>query len=292
MKESKKNNNNQVHLFGHINNVRMNGLDDGRTAVNLDVVTRESYKDSKGEVQTKRTYHDVAIFTDDKKLIKSFQKIGKDCDKNVENRDVEGYKPIPHSISLDGIMVNKTSRLGDTDKTYQSVQILAGVDSIDLDAKQEEKELRNKAYLVGNIGSVRLVEDKKFAVVSLMHHYRPEGSEKEYTTNLDVRINGDRSVGKETYEKLVKGEMGVGDFIRVGGQLHNNRFETEDGVRYGVSLDATSAEVLKSRQAEAKTAKVEVKEEKASTKKSTKKATEKKETAKKKATPRKKGVTM
>ena len=207
---------------------------------------------------------------------------------------VEGFKPETHTISMDGILVNKSNKLGDTDKTYRTLQILGNEASIDLDVKQAENEVRNRAEIVGNIADINLHEDKKFAVVTLMHHYRPEGSEKEYETVVDVRINGDRKFSKEAYEAIVKGELGKGDFVRLGGQLHNNRFENEEGVRYGVSMDLTSYALLKKSQKQAEKAgeKVEVKEEKKAAKAASKKAAPKKEAAPKKATPRKKGVRM
>lgn len=280
MKETKKNNNNQVHVFGYINDVRMNAMESGSTAINLDVVTLEQYKDKDDKYQTRRTYHDVAIFTDDKKIIAKFQGIGADAESNRANRGVEGYEPKTHTVSLDGILVNKSNKLGDSDKTYRTLQILGNVDSIDLDVKQAEEEVRNTAKIVGNVANIALHEDKKFAVVTLMHHYRPEGSEKEFETTVDIRINGDRKFAKAAYDAIVKGELDKGDFVRMGGQLHNNRFENEDGVRYGVSIDLTSYELLKKRQekAEKAEAKVEVKEEKKAAKKAEpkKKATSKK----------------
>lgn len=295
MRESKKNSNNNVHIFGYINDVRMNEMENGKTAINLDVVSLEQYKDKDDKFQTRRTYHDVAIFTEDKKLIEQFQGIGADVEKNRENRSVEGYKPETHTVSMDGILVNKSNKLGDTDKTYRTLQILGNEASLDIDVKQDEKEVRNRAELVGNIANIQLYEDKKFAVATLIHHYRPEGSEKEYETSVDVRINGDRRYSKDLYEKIVAGELGKGDFVRMGGQLHNNRFENEDGVRYGVSIDLTSFEMLKKKQDKAvkEENKVEVKEEKKPAKATSKKASPKKKEEKPaatKATSRKKGL--
>ena len=290
MKENiKKSNNNQVHIFGFINDVRMNQTESGKTAINIDVCTTENFKNKDGESQVRRSFHDVALFTDDKELIKSFEKIGADIEANNANRGVEGYKPKSHQVSLDGILVNKTNTLGDSDKTYRTLQIMANEASIDLDTKQAESEKRNRAEIVGNIANISLHEDKKFAVVTLIHHYRPEGSETDYQTTVDVRINGDRSTAKGMYDGLVSGDIKKGDFVRVGGQLHNNRYETTDGTRYGVSLDVTSFSSLKKREAEAE--KVEVKEEKAAKKAPAKTAkTAKTAKAGKKATPRKKGM--
>lgn len=281
MREStKKNQNNQVHIYGYINGVRMNEFESNgkkKTAINLDVCTLEQYKDKDGASQTKRSYHDVAIFTDDKKLIKQFSGIAADCDKNAANREVDGYKPAVHSISADGILVNKTNTIEGTETTYRTLQVLAGADSIDLDAKQAEKEVRNSAKIVGNVANIYLNEEKKFAVVTLMHHYRPEGAEKDFETTVDVRLNGDRRFSKAAYEALLKGEIGKGDFVRMGGQLHNSR--SEDG-RYTVAIDLTSFDMLKRK--EAKKEEVKAAPKKAAAKKEAKAA--------KKATPRKKST--
>lgn len=294
MKQTKQNANNQVHLYGYLNGVRMNEIDrpDNKkvTAINLDVVTLENYKDKDEQYQTRRTYHDVVLFTDNKDMIEKFSKIGADLEKNEANRNVEGFEPKTHTISVDGILVNKENKLGSSEETYRTLQVMANEPSIDLDVKQAENEVRNTTKFVGNIARIDLHEDKKFAVVTVVHHYRPEGSEKDFETAVDVRINGDRKFSKAAYEAIVKGELDKGDFVRMGGQLHNNRYETENGTRYGVSVDLTSYEMLKKKEAK--------KEEvaKAPAKKATSKKTAKKENAEKaapkKATPRKKGVRM
>lgn len=240
MEKNIKNANNIAHLHGFINDVRINPAgESGRTAINLNVVTTESYKANKDdeEFQTRRTYHDVAIFTDDKKVIKAYEKLQKDCAENKANRETEGYKPKVHEVSLDGMMVSKDG----------AIQIVCKADNVKPDVKLGENEVRNSAVLSGNIANVHIYEDKKLAVVGIMHHFRPADSEKEYTTTLDLRINGDRKVGKAAYESLVKGEIKAGDFIRTGGQLHNTRYtkEGETETKYGTALDVTSFNLLK-----------------------------------------------
>lgn len=283
MKKSKKNQNNSVHIYGYINDVRINTLENGRTAINLDVATIENYKDKEGNSQARKSYHDVAVFTDDKKLIASFKKIAVDTEMNRENRGVEGYKPVPHTISMDGILVNRSAKVGE-EKEYQTIQILASKDSIDLDVKQAEGEYRNVSMFAGNIGDIKVYEDKKFATLSVAQHYRPEGSETEHVTWINVRVNGDRKASKEAYEAIVNGTLKKGDFVRMGGQLHNNNYDSEDGTRYGVSVDLTSFKKLEKKEAET----VEVKEEAKPAKKAAEKAAPKKATSKKV----KKGVTM
>jgi hypothetical protein len=282
MKEStKKNQNNQVHLYGFINGVRMNEFgDEGKkkTAINLDVCTLEQYRDKDGEAQTKRTYHDVAIFSDDAKLIEQFKGISADCEKNVANRNVEGFNPTTHTISMDGILVNKSES--------RDLQIIASPDAIDLDTKQDKEEVRNSSKLTGNVANIALHEEQKFAVVTLIHHYRPEGSEKEFETVVDVRISGDRKFSKGAYDAIVKGELGKGDFVRMGGQLHNNRFETDKGTKYGVNLDLTSFDVIKKAAAKKEDVKA------APAKKADAKKGEKETKVAKKATSRKKGTVL
>lgn len=279
MKETKKNKNNNVHLYGYINNIRMNEYErEGKkmTAINLDVATLETFK--KGdEFQNRRTYHDVSLFTDDKKTIKMFKDIEKDLAK-------EGAKA--HTISMDGTLVNK--------EDSRDMRIIAKEDSIDVDVKQADKEVRNRAELVGNVAAVNVFEDKNFASVNIIHHFRPEGSDKEFETSMQVRVDGDRKFSKDTYEKLKSGEIGVGDFIKVGGQLHNNNYTKEGEEKvYSVALDLTSAEVIR-KKGEKKAEGVEKKAEAPKEKAAPKQKAEPKEkaTPKKKPVSRKKGVTM
>lgn len=277
MKETKKNNNNYVHLYGFINGIRMNEFDkDGKkmTAINLNVSTLETFKKD-DQFVNRRTYHDVSLFTDDKKTIKAFEAVS----KNMEND--KG----PQTISLDGTLINKEGT--------NDVRIIAKEDSIDLNAKQADKEVRNRAELVGNIAAVNVYEDKNFATVSLIHHFRPEGAEKEFETTLQVRIDGDRKFSKDTYEALKNGELGVGDFVKIGGQLHNNNYIKEEEKVYGVALDLTSAELLH-KKGEKKAESVEVKAEAKPAKKAAAKKAEApaKKPETKKAVSRKKGLKM
>lgn len=262
MKEKVKNPNNLSHLYGYINGVRVNEMENGRTAINLDVVTLEQFKREKeGKTETRRTYHDVALFTEDKEVIKAYKAIAADVENNKANRNVEGFEPKTHTISVDGILVNK--------KDSKDLQLLATVDNIALDVKQAEKEVRNSAKIVGNVAAIRLEEDKKFAVVTLIHHYRPEGAEKEFATTIDVRVNGDRKVGAPTYEQILKGELAKGDFVRMGGQLHNNSYTPKDSEekRYTMVIDLTSSEILKHKEAVKEEVKEEKKPEKATSRK-------------------------
>ena len=259
--------NNNAHVFGFINGVRMNDAGNGRTAINLDVASQENFKvDDKK--QTRNTYHDIVLFTSDKNVIESFKKIAGDLENNAKNKDVKDFKRATHTISVDGILMNRND----------SVQILTKEDGFKLDTPLAEKEVRNRADIVGNVGSLTVHEEKNFATASLIHHYRPEGSEKDFETSINIRVDGDRKFSKETYEKMKSGEIGVGDFIRVGGQLHNNNYENEKGKRYSMALDVTSSSMIRKKGA--------AQEQKAEPKATTKKAAAEKPA--KKATSRKK----
>jgi len=235
MEKSTKKYNNNVHLHGFVNGVRMNGTDSGKTAINLDVCTLESYRDKEGKPQNKRTYHDVVMYTDDKKLVKTYEKLAAACEKNRENKDVKDFKPEIHSVSLDGILVSKKDN---------NFQVLVGSDKIQLDVKQADREVRNRAEIVGNIASINVYPDKNFATASIANHYRPEGAKESIDTFVPIRISGDRKFSQPTFEALKKGELEVGDFIRVRGQIHNNNFEGENGTRYGMAIDVTSSELI------------------------------------------------
>lgn len=255
MKESAQNEekkkflpNNNVHLYGFVNDVRMNSTETGRTAIGLDVVTLEQWKKD-GETQTRRTYHDVSMFTDDKAVIDKYAEIAKDVKANAENRGVEGYKPVTHTVSLDGILVNRQSRIGDkeNEETVRTVAVLANPDKVVLDRKQQEEEVRNRADLKGNVASVSMHDG--FAVISIANHFNPKDKKADkQETWLEVKVDAGRKLSKEAYQALEKGEIKKGDFIHVGGQLHNNNFDTDAGKAYKVQLDLTTLTVLKQKQ--------------------------------------------
>ena len=290
MKETKKNANNYAHLYGYVNGVSMNDFErDGKkkTAINLDVVTLESFKKD-DTFQNKRTYHNVALFTDNQELIDKLSAIGADVAANRENKDVKGYTPKIHTISVDGVLLNMENTIKGSGQTYDTLQFLAKEDSIDLDVKQAEKEIRNRAEIDGFIANVNIYEDKKFATADVIHHYHPKGSNEDFETKLQIRVDGGLKFSQKTYEALKSGEMGVGDLIRVGGQLHNNNYENEKGKHYRMALDVTSSELIR-KKVEKKEVKAEEKAEVKAEKKPAKKEAEK-AAPKKKATPRKKGV--
>lgn len=269
MKEKKHYNNNQ-HLYGFLNGVRMNDAGEGRTAINMQVVTLENYKKD-GQSVTNRTYHDAVLFTGNKELIKKFEGIAADLEAN---KDAE--KKTTHTVSLDGILKSKD----------RDLQVIVREDSLAVDTKQAENEVRNRAELSGNIASVTLHEEQNFASVLVVNHFRPKDSDKEFETTVNINVSGDRKFSKETYEALKKGEMGVGDFIRVSGQMHNNNYTKGETKVYGMVLDANSTELLY-KKGEKVAEKAEQKVEKKPEKKPAKAAAETK--TKKPAVSRKKG---
>ena len=292
MKEDFKKNN-TVHLQGYVNDVRMNEYERGdkkMTAINLIVATQERYQDKDGVWKARYTNHEVAMFTDKKDVIEKFGKVSKDIEEKNANKETEGFKATNHTVSLDGILVNGEKKLGED--SYRSVQIIAKADGVKLDAKKQEEEVSNKATLSGNVANVYVDKEKNFAVLSVIHNFRPEGTDKDMKTAIDVRVSGDRKFSAPTYEKIAKGEIGTGDFIRVSGQLHNaNRPVEGKGTRYGVARDLTGFEMIQSK-AEKREAKAEVKAAPKAEKKAEKAPAQKAEP--KKATSRKKkaGVTM
>ena len=281
MKQEVKKYNNNMHVYGFVNDIRMNDTESGKKAINLDVATLESFKKEDGTVQNIRTYHDVVMYTDDKKVIAKYEKIAAALKKNAENKGVEGFEPEVHTVSLDGILVGK--------KDSRDLQVMAKPENVSLDVKQADKEVRNRAEIVGNIASIDVYPEKNFATMTVAHHYRPEGSKKEgesIDTFIPVRVSGARMYSKHTYDALVEGKLEVGDFIRVRGQLHNNNFEKDEKKQYTMALDLNSSELI---------AKKGAKQEQAAAKKPEAKQEAKpakKVVPAKKVTPRKKGVQM
>lgn len=291
MKETKKNLNNNVHLYGYINDVRINTLENGRTAVNLDITTMEAYKDKAGEYQHKYSHHDATLFTSDAATVEKFSAVAADLKANEENKGVEGYKPKNHTVSLDGMLVNRSNKFAESDKEYQTLAVVVREDSIDLDAKLAENEPRNRVDFSAYIAKVNVYEESKFAQLSMAHHFRPKDSEKEYTTWMNVRVDGKNPYTKNAYESIVKGEINIGDSVQVAGQLKDNTFESSLGKKYGNVIDMGSVKMLKSKKAQEQKAEQKPAEkpaEKAEAKKAeTKKAEPKKAQPKKKTSGQK-----
>ena len=264
MKEYKKNPDNNVHVRGFINDVRINKTESGRTAINLLIGTTEQYTDKVKGPQTIRTSHDATLFTENKELVKKFEGIADDLKANDANREVEGYKPKVHTISAGGPMVMDPHPFKDMDKTYERAKILLIEDSIDLDVPQAKEEKRNRIDLAVNIGNVTLHEDKQFAIVSAARNLHKEGVANDPDW-IELKVSGKSPFKgeKEAYEKLVNGDLKKGDFIRVGGMLKNNNFEVEiDGkkaMKYGSRIDVSSVTKIQKKQAQAETKEAEVK---------------------------------
>lgn len=304
---NKKNNENNVHLRGFIEaiNVRsMNGekvdgaITPGRHAINFAINTIEQYGKA-DDRQRKTTRHNVVLFTEDMNAIAKYVGMQNDLNKYYEafraDKDTKEKKPI-HTLSLDGFLVP------DKSQGFETVRIIVKEDSMKLDAKAEKNEVSNSMTLKGNIGNIDLKDD--YAVVQIAHNFpEVEGKEKREPVWLDVRVSGNRNgANKEMFDALKDGSLKKGDFVVVGGQLHNRNYEVGEGeekkTRYDITLDLSRFQKLERKEGE----KVEVKEEakKAETKKTApkkivarqtrqepaKKVNEKK-TAAKKAAPKK-----
>lgn len=283
MKQTKKNEENHVHLYGYINGVDIRdskgnqakiGLygrffatdkegknysigKDEKLAVNFDLTTSEAYKvkneEGKEEYKNKYTKHDVVMFTADHDLAKQFAKIQKELAayEALPEEEKKGAKRPVNTVSMDGfIMQNgKTIKVGARDA------------SVDLNVPQEKEEPRNSMTMKGNIGSIDMKDN--FAVMHVAHNYpEREGKERREPVWVDVRV--DSRMQPETFKDIQDGKIKVGDFIKFGGQIHNRNFEvTKEGQepekRYEFTIDARRIQKLVAK--EAKTEKVEVKEE-------------------------------
>lgn len=282
--------NNQVHLHGYINDVKIIPFEGGRKNIIVDMATLEAFKDNKDEMQRRYTYHKVGVITKDKKFIKALEGVKADLDANFENRETKGYKNKNHTATVDGVFCTRKNEKDGV--VYENNVIAAQPESFKLDTKLGENEARNRAEFKGNIADIKTYDD--FAVVTLATHYFAPtedgqlvenfaGEMKPYiekTSFVETRLNGNRR--SEDFEKIKSGEIAVGDLIEVRGQIHNNNYTDANGVnRYKMAIDLNKVTVLakKGQKAtEAEAAKEEVKVEKK---------------AEKKATPaRKKGVKM
>lgn len=277
MKENKNNrNNNNVHLYGLITDVRsMNTFEDGNTAINLTVSTRE-WNDRDKKFQY--TNHDARVVTKDPDLIAAFQEVAAKTEANKANKGVEGFEPEYQKISASGYLVAREKATGNGEK-YDTFQVRLNPETIDLNAprvkytdeqKAEAKkggetlkdEPQNTATIVGNIGSINVKD--KVADFSIGHSFDVKGadgqSERKTTwIRAEAFANGR---GKELYAFLADtakakeaaqaaGEEFKMPFIRVKGQIHENNFGEGDDKRFMYRLTATKHEKLEKKQGEA-----------------------------------------
>lgn len=251
MKQSKKNSDNNIHIYGFINDVNIQQTGSNRSAINLDVATLEQWTEN-GEAKSRRTKHDVVLFTEDQDLIARFEAIGKDTAENAQNRNVEGYKPKVHTISMDGALVNDERPFKGLDKTYQTIKVIAREDSIDLDVPQvkgEEKEKRNHVEISANIADIYVDKEKKFAALKVANNLHTKNGDS--ATWLDVNISGNSPFPKEkaAYEAIAKGELKKGDFIKLSGMIRNRDdkdlvIDGKKTEKYGFVLAASSMEKI------------------------------------------------
>lgn len=285
----KQNQNNRVHIYGFINDIKVADTKSGAKAFFLDVATRESWPKDKEDkskgYDSKSTFHKVSLVTDDKKAIKQLEKIAKDIENNNANRETEGFKPKNHTASIDGTLVTRENT-DDKGVKYYNPLILTSVEGMVLDTKLGEKESRNSAEFKGNIADIDMKDG--FAIVSIATHYFAPGEAENYkgetkpyheeTSYIRTRVS--EKFPEKTFNALKNGELEVGDLISAKGQMHNNNYQDKEGVnRRNIIIDLRSVKLV---------AKKGQKEEAAKEEKAEKKAAP----APKKATPKKKQVSM
>lgn len=297
-----KKNDNNVHLHGFVNDVRISATEDGsRTFINVNLATYEQYKNNADEKERKNTFHTVNIATSDPAVVKQFKEVQAALANNQENRDVEGFKPKVFTASVDGTLVTRENEKDGV--KYSNQMVVTNAENFKLGAKRQEGESMNTASFKGNIANVEMHDG--FALVSIAtHYYAPGESEihtgetKPYTEKTSfVKTRISENFRNETFNDLKDGKIGVGDFVEARGQMHNNNYTDKNGVkRYGIVVDLNKLEVLAKKQNKEQTATAAKEQKAAPAKKETAKKDVKKaaapKAAPKKATPNKKGIKM
>lgn len=296
--------NNNVHLHGFVNDVRINATEDGsKHFVNVNLATYEQFKNNAGEKERKYTFHNVNLVTSDPKIVKQFEEVRDALANNYENREKEGFEPKVFKASVDGTLVTKENEKDGI--KYYNPMVIANADDFKLGAKRQEGEAMNTATFKGNIANIDMHDG--FALVSIATHYYAPGESQihtgetkpytEKTSFVQTRIN--ESFRPETFKAMKNGEIEVGDLIEARGQMHNNNYTDKNGIkRNGIIVDLNNMNVLAKKQSQG----VKEAEKKTETKKetATKKTAAAKKTAPKKAvsqkpkqaTAAKKGVKM
>lgn len=275
---------NNVHLYGFVNDVRMSATEDGsKNFININLATYEQYTNNAGEKERKNTFHTINLVSSDPEVIKQFEEVRTALTNNYENREKEGFEPKVFKASVDGTLVTRENEK-DGIKYYNQV-VVANADDFRLGAKRQEGESMNTASFKGNVANVDIHDG--FALVSIATHYYAPGESQihtgetkpytEKTSFVQARIY--ESFRGETFQALKKGDIAVGDLIEARGQMHNNNYTDKNGIkRYGIIVDLNKMNVI---------AKKQVKVEKEVEKKA-----ETKKAAPKKATSNKKGPKM
>ena len=292
----KKKSDNNAHLHGFVNDVRINSAD-GKNYITAEMATYEQYKNNADEKERKTTYHKVSFVTTNEDTVKEFKKVQEALANNRENRDKEGFEPKTFMASVDGKLVTRENEK-DGVKYYNQL-IVANEEDFKLGAKRKKNEQgefiepMNSATFKGNIADIQMHDG--FAIIAIgTHYYVPGQSEnfkgevKDYTEKTSyVRTRIDEGYRPKTFEALKSGEIAVGDLIEARGQMHNNNYEDKNGIsRRGIIVDPNWINVVakKQKQSEAEAEKVEKKEEKKEEKKAA--------PAKKAKSNKKKGMTM
>lgn len=297
MKQNKINPNNNLHLYGYINDVRYAETQKGTPLYFMTVAT-VGYNNS-------RDLHDVKITEVTPEMKEKLEALRQEFAEAKE----KGVKADAHAVSLDGFLINRERPLGDTDKTYQPLQVIASASALDIDAKRGEwpvldeknepkldkegkavmeKERLNHATLAVNVISIDVKDD--FAKLRVAQNYRAKDSDKEDHTFMNVTVSAKDIYTKKLFESIKNGEIGVGDFIRLEGQKKDNTYTaTIDGKevkKYDHNIRASKIAVISKKQAVTQT-------EEAAQKKEAKPAQAAAKAAKpapKKATPKKKAA--
>ena len=252
---------NNVHLHGFVNDIRIN---EEKGFVNVRLGTYEQFNKD-GQAQKNYYSHDVAIKTDDPKVIQQF----KDAKAKIDN----GEKIM---AVADGSLVNNKT-------------VMVKPENFQLGVPRKD-EVMNTASFKGNIANID-VRDGFASVTIGTHYYVPgesqihTGETKPYTEMTSfVKTQVSEKHMPEVFGQLKSGEIKVGDLVEARGQLHNYSYTNEAGeTKYGTNVDLNNFKVLAHKKAK------EVKETEKTAKKAEvkKDAPAKKETAKKEAAPKK-----
>ena len=248
-----KKSDNNVHLHGFVNDVRINPSKDGnKTFINTELATYEQFTNNAGEKEKKWTKHTLNTVTSDPAIIKQFEEMRDALANNQENRGVEGFKPQTFTASVDGTLVTRENEKDGV--KYSNELVVVNPEDFQL-RRREEGESMNTASFKGNIAKVDMYDG--FALVTIgTHYYAPgesqihTGETKPYTEKTSfVKTRVNESFRGQVYNDLKDGKIGVGDFIEARGQMHNNNFTDKNGVkRYGIVVDLNKLEVLAKKQ--------------------------------------------
>ena len=281
---------NEAQVYGYVNGVRITELESGKSIVNIQVRSAQSYalkengevkKNEEGKVEygQRSDFHKVVFATSDSELLDTLRGIRTDLEaKAAGNKEAKN-----HTLFATGVLVAK-----------DDAHIAVKDDAVSFDKALEKGISTNTVNIVGNITSINMYEEQGFATAQVAtHFYAPSAEEgkkyEEKTSYIPVIFNA--KVLPDSWKALKNGDISVGDYVTVKGKMRNNNYtDSQENKKYEMRVECNTLQILQKCKKNAATQAEAPKEE--ATRAVSKKAESKKAESKKETKKTTKGMSM